>query len=135
VVGSRDYTDADQMLNIISGLPRDTVIVSGGAPGADTIATSIAESLGMETKVWEADWAHYGNKAGFLRNRQICADIDRLIAFFGPNGVTEGTKHTVNLAMEMRIPIAILFQRDIRSQPSTPPTTSSPASPGSSSLS
>ena len=111
IVGSREFTDGPLMRSMMEDFPKDTVIVSGGAKGADTLAVNIAQDLGLETKVWLPDWDRYGQKAGFLRNRQIVADCDRVIAFFGPKGITPGTKHTITVAMDMGVNIAILFQR------------------------
>jgi predicted Rossmann fold nucleotide-binding protein DprA/Smf involved in DNA uptake len=111
IVGSRNFNDADQVLDIMTGFPADTTIVSGGAEGADTIAAACAERCGLKVEVHIPDWTRYGNKAGFIRNREIVRDVDRVIAFFGPKGVTPGTMHTIRCALEQQTPVAILFQR------------------------
>jgi predicted Rossmann fold nucleotide-binding protein DprA/Smf involved in DNA uptake len=111
IVGSRDFTDADQILDIITSFPPGTVIVSGGAAGADTIAAACAERCGLAVEIHPALWDKHGKRAGFMRNRVIVANVDRVIAFFGPSGITPGTYSTVRLALEARVPVACLFQR------------------------
>ena len=100
------------MSDIIGSLPKDTVIVSGGAPGADSMAEGLAKSHGLETKVWYADWTSEGRAAGLRRNTKIVGDIQRLIAFMGPEGCTPGTMDTVHKALAAKIPVAVLFQRE-----------------------
>jgi hypothetical protein len=62
-------------------------------------------------EIHPALWDRHGKRAGFIRNREIVQNVDRVIAFFGPNGITPGTMSTVRLALESRVPCACLFQR------------------------
>ena len=113
IVGSRTFTDLALMDDVIAGIERDqhiTAIVSGGARGADSLAEAVADEAGIDLVVYHADWDRFGKSAGYKRNQQIVADADRLVAFFGPDGITKGTKHSIDLAYQKGIPIDIYFQ-------------------------
>lgn len=96
VVGSRDYKDLEQVHLVISILPKDTIIVSGGARGVDTMAKMSANSCDLIYKEFAADWKSFGKKAGFLRNKRIVEFSDRIICFW--DGKSKGTKITIDLA-------------------------------------
>lgn len=46
-------------------------IISGMAPGADTLAVEFAEFYGIPLMKFPADWKKYGNGAGPLRNTKM----------------------------------------------------------------
>lgn len=100
VVGSRDASL--YMLGIvrdyIKSLPRDAIVISGGARGVDKVAEATAESLGIKTLIFEADWDGQGKGAGFIRNREIIAEAEYVVAFW--DGKSKGTKHTIDCALE-----------------------------------
>lgn len=96
IVGSRDYPNMRAVREYVASLPRDTVIVSGGARGVDSVAVEEAKRLGMPTEVHPADWNTHGKAAGFIRNADIVAAADEVVAFW--DGESRGTKHTIDLA-------------------------------------
>lgn len=96
VVGSRDFPRLDEVRAYVASLPADTVIVSGGARGVDTAAVDEARRLGMRYIVLPADWKTWGKRAGFMRNADIVAAADEIVAFW--DGVSRGTRHTIALA-------------------------------------
>lgn len=106
IVGSRDYgvwyhegiryQDLSEVREFVGSLPACVTIVSGGARGVDTAAENAAREFGMSLKVWKADWATYGKRAGMVRNRQIVDDVDCVVAFW--DGFSKGTKHTIDEA-------------------------------------
>jgi hypothetical protein len=98
IVGSRDYPDMRQVVRHVCSLPEDTVIVSGGARGVDTVAVETAKLIGLKTCVYPADWDRYGKKAGFVRNHTIVENADRIFAFW--DGKSRGTSHTIWLARQ-----------------------------------
>lgn len=75
VAGSRDgvpfeRVDAEIQTWIRAhGVP--TQIVHGGAPGVDTHAGLVAESLGIRVRVFPADWSTFGKSAGPRRNAEM----------------------------------------------------------------
>ena len=105
VVGSRDFPDMELVRAFVRSLPKDTVIISGGARGVDRTAEEEAKKLGMVTEIYPADWQTHGKKAGFLRNKQMVDAADRIVAFH--DGVSRGTLHTINLAKAADKPVEI----------------------------
>jgi hypothetical protein len=71
IVGSREYPNPSKVRAYIQNLPPDTVIVSGGARGVDKCAEKVAESIGLQTEIYPADWHKFGKSAGMKRNQQI----------------------------------------------------------------
>lgn len=73
------------ILLILKRYSPDTIIISGGAKGVDTIALEIAKGLGFKTKAYKPeieDWAPSNGKIGYKkRNLQIANDCDELYCF------------------------------------------------------
>lgn len=105
IVGSRDFPNLDQVREYVRSLPRDTIIVSGGARGVDTAAEYEANVQAMQTMIFPADWERYGKSAGYKRNISIVAYADEVVAFW--DGKSRGTMHTVEIAREKGIPVKI----------------------------
>lgn len=109
VCGSRAWTDRDAIANRLFDLPTDTIIVHGAAHGADRIAGQEAEKLGLlveEHPVTKDDYAHYGNRAYFLRNQRMAMlGAELCLAFW--DGHSRGTAHMVDLADKHGIPIEL----------------------------
>jgi hypothetical protein len=109
VVGSRDFPNPDVVAAYVRLLPRDTVIVSGGARGVDQWAEEAAQRYGLQTKIFHADWEGLGHRAGPIRNAEIVAVADRLDAFW--NGQSRGTLNTILSAQAAGLSILIAAQR------------------------
>jgi len=100
IVGSRDYLNLDEVRQFVREQSRDTVIVSGGAVGVDSAAVAEARRLGMPYEVYLPDWQKHGRRAGALRNQQIVAAADEVVAFW--DGVSRGTAITMEMAKSAR---------------------------------
>lgn len=72
-----------------------TEVVSGGARGVDGIGEVWARIRKVPTKVFPADWSQ-GKKAGPLRNEQMAAYADALVAVW--NGKSRGTADMIERA-------------------------------------
>jgi hypothetical protein len=106
VTGGRDNTDIRAIwatLDEIHALHPITMLVWGGARGADTIASRWADARKVNHMLVSAKWNEHGRAAGFIRNREMLelSGVDMLIAFHGGRG----TAHTVKTAREMGIHI------------------------------
>jgi hypothetical protein len=105
VCGGRDYADVEvirEHLKFLQAVEPDAVIIHGAAPGADTLAGSIAGTLGFRVEVHPADWANYGRAAGPIRNqRMLDSGADLVIAF--PGG--RGTQDMINRAESAGVPV------------------------------
>ena len=96
IVGSRNYTDADGVVEYVNSLPDDTIVITGGADGVDSIAEGAARKRGLEVIIYRPDWDTFGRAAGPIRNRKIVNDCDKLVAFW--DGSSAGTKNSISLA-------------------------------------
>lgn len=105
IVGSRWYPEQSHVRNFVMGLPKDTVVLSGGAKGVDSWAEKWARYYGLDVEVFPADWEKHGRRAGYLRNVDIVNACDRVVAFW--DGASPGTRHTIEIARKAGKPVAI----------------------------
>lgn len=96
IAGCRDIDDTGIVQDAIerSGFgPGTTEVVSGGASGIDRVGESLAHLHGVAVKVFRADWKKHGRAAGPIRNREMAAYADRLIAVW--DGKSRGTENMI----------------------------------------
>jgi len=109
IVGSRDYPDLRAVWMFVERLAArrpDAVIISGGAPGVDTVAAVAGRWYGLEVVEHEAEWERLGKMAGFARNSTIVNDADMLIAFW--TGVSTGTVDSIEKARQKGIKVKVI---------------------------
>lgn len=88
-------------------------IISGGARGVDTIASRLAEDIGVPFVEFRADWDRYGKKAGLLRNVEM-ADyaarngVDRGAVLALWDGESRGTKHMIAVGKKKGLHVWVL---------------------------
>jgi hypothetical protein len=76
-----------------------TMIIQGGAQGADALASCAAFKLGIPQQTFFADWNTYGKRAGPLRNQKMLEQKpDLVLAFYPETGITKGTLDMVSRA-------------------------------------
>lgn len=85
-----------------------TVVLCGGARGADQFGKEVAIDLGIMVRMFPAKWDHYGKSAGYRRNEEMAANADACVLF--PGG--KGTKHMHDLAVKYHLNI-IKYHLDI----------------------
>lgn len=107
VCGSRDWTDHEKIRIRLAELPRGTLVLHGGARGADRIAGTVAASLGLAVNEYPADWRGFGRSAGYRRNLAMLGQEPDLVLAFWLDGST-GTGHTVREARKRRIPVEVI---------------------------
>lgn len=68
-----------------------TLIIQGGAKGADRQAEIWAYANNVKSKTVKADWKKYGQGAGAIRNQKMLDDnaVDLVIAFPGNKGTAD----------------------------------------------
>lgn len=109
VCGSRDYPRAARIAARIAMFPDGTIVMHGGARGADLLAARYAEGLGFEVEEWPADWKRDGKRAGVLRNIDMLDQKpDLVIAFW--DGKSRGTKHVISEARRRGIPVEVMLR-------------------------
>lgn len=97
IAGSRDFNDFEYLKSYLATIPpwiEITEVVSGCAPGADTLGEQWADLYGKPIKRFPAEWKRLGKKAGPIRNAEMGVYADGLVAFW--DGQSKGTEHMIN---------------------------------------
>ena len=81
-------------------------ILSGMAPGADTLAIRYADEYDLTKILFPANWKCHPRMAGFLRNKDMVALATHLVAFW--DGRSHGTKHIIDLACAKGMPCQVI---------------------------
>lgn len=97
VCGGRDFADAervDRILKMVHAKRPITILIEGGAAGADRLSRYWAERNGISIKTYEADWKTHGKGAGPIRNQLMIDDAkpDGVLAFPGGRGTSDMIK-------------------------------------------
>lgn len=98
VIGSRSFQNYD-ILNRFLERHYISLIVSGGAAGADTLASRYAIENNIPLTVIKPNWVKYPKTAGFVRNKEIIRAVDIVVAFY--DGFSSGTTHSLNYAEKL----------------------------------
>lgn len=108
--GSRGWTDLATIHRRIGELPPDSIVIHGGARGADELAGLAAHAHGFNDAVVRPLWDLHGKSAGRKRNAAML-DLrpDRVIAF---SLGTPGTASTIRMARERGIPVEVVGSAD-----------------------
>jgi hypothetical protein len=85
-------------LNIICKQLNVSRIVVGCAMGVDRWAVEWCKRTGMPYKVYTANWKKYGRAAGHLRNSDMIAVSDKVLAFWDNH--SKGTLDAIKKAEE-----------------------------------
>ena len=112
VAGSRDFNNyellkqkCDSLLSQ-KRLTHSIVIISGTARGADRLGEQYAAERGYRVERFPADWNRDGIAAGPIRNSQMAAHADALVAFW--DGKSRGTRDMIEKAKERNLPVRIV---------------------------
>ena len=106
VIGSKDFTDYSKLESVIDSLSGISAIISGGAPGTDTLARKYAHQHSIKFLEFPPDFKRNGNEAKHIRDRLIVEHCDEVVAFW--DGECEGTKYTIDYAAQMNIAVRII---------------------------
>jgi hypothetical protein len=107
VTGGRDYGDVGTVFDCLTKLNDQfarMIIVHGDAAGADTLAYTVCQELGIEQARVPAAWNKYKKAAGPIRNKlmlDLFPTLDLIMAF--PGDV--GTANMKTQAGKLGIPI------------------------------
>ncbi len=106
IIGSRKAPKAIAAA-ILPYIPADaTEIVSGGAEGVDKAAEDIAASLSLPLRRFLPDYEKYGHRAPLMRNLEIIAYADEVLAFW--DGASRGTMHCVAECIRSGKPVRVV---------------------------
>ena len=97
VYGGRDFTNHIVGYYILDKLHKEfgfTLVIDGMARGADTIGYNWAQTNGLPSERYPAQWDKYGKSAGPIRNKQMLDEgkPDIAVAFPGGTGTSNMTK-------------------------------------------
>jgi len=92
-----------------------TVIVEGGAPGADLMAKKLALKYKLRWEEYKADWKTYGKAAGPIRNKRMLDEgkPHMVMAFHNDLSKSKGTKDMVEQAEKRGIPVMKIKSSEI----------------------
>lgn len=106
VIGSREFGDYERAKRILSVYPM-SLMVSGGAKGADSIGEKYADEHGIQKLIFPAQWDLFGKKAGHMRNMDIIKNADMVVAFW--NQKSKGTRDSIGKAYNLKKPTLIIY--------------------------
>jgi hypothetical protein len=103
IIGSRSFTDyklfCNKLQNIITIAGTPTLIVSGGARGADQLAARYAFENRITLQEYKPDWKKHRTGAGLQRNTLIIENSDVVVAFW--DYCSKGTKDSITKAVAL----------------------------------
>ena len=102
IIGSRNLYVGDLEKYLPEGVEE---IVSGGARGIDSCAREYARRNGIKLVEFLPDYNSYGRSAPILRNKDIVAYADVVLAFW--DGESRGTKFVIDYAKQLGKPVKI----------------------------
>ena len=112
VAGSRGFNNYELLKRKCDSLlsqkqqTHSIFIVSGTARGADRLGERYAAERGYRVERFPADWDRDGIAAGPIRNSQMAAHADALVAFW--DGKSRGTRDMIEKAKEHNLPVRIV---------------------------
>lgn len=100
VCGGRDYSNREALFSFMD-LIKPSVVIQGGATGADRLAAEWATEKDVYLITFEASWSEFGKSAGPRRNRRMLTEgKPDLVAAF-PGGA--GTEDMIKAALDARV--------------------------------
>lgn len=110
ICGGRNFDDRNYVMRVLNALNeqcRFTLVIEGGARGADTLAREWAKRAGIPCQTFKADWNGFAQKrAGKVRNLKMLREgkPDMVIGF--PGGI--GTAHMLRISTEAKVRVVDL---------------------------
>ena len=137
VIGSRSFNNyawLEQCLLRSFRVADIEALISGGARGADALAARFAYCHNLPLVTLRADWETHGRKAGPIRNSEIVAQADVLVAFW--DGTSAGTRDSIAKARAAgkRVLIFPLMPGELQFEESGPAASESSRATGRKSL-
>ncbi len=122
IIGSRSIEYEKQQKKAYALLCRHipanaTEIVSGGAVGMDTLAEIYAKNNALPTKIFKPNYARYGKRAPLVRNDEIIAYAQYVLAFW--DGQSHGTAYTIAACIKEGVPVKVVTLDPLDSEEDT----------------
>lgn len=119
--GGRDYTNSPRVYEVLDTIHKETpisLLITGGARGADTLADQWAKDRGVNRCIFPANWKAKGNGAGPARNAMMLyvGKPTLVVAFPGGSGTRDMIRRSLIERQERGLPIVREFD-DVRELP------------------
>lgn len=116
IVGSRHFPALSRVAEYVSGLPQGSTIVTGGASGVDAEAARAARERELAVIRVPASFDEARDaRAAEERNQKLIDQADVVVAFW--DGASEGTRSTVNRALDSGKEVHVFVARKAGDQP------------------
>ena len=117
VCGDRKWRERHYLfdtLDDIHALYGVSLLIEGGASGADRVAKEWAHSRDIPVEEYPAEWDKYGKAAGPIRNRQMFygGQPEMVVAFHRSLNTSKGTRDMVLIAREAGVPTYVLPSKE-----------------------
>ena len=107
IIGSRGFSSYKLLSEVLEKYESNiSLVVSGGARGADTVGENWAKRRDIPVKIFKPDWDRYGKSAGYVRNKEIISNCDGCIVFW--DGESTGAQHSFKLCKELSKPLKVI---------------------------
>lgn len=114
IIGSRSLGNSQESYNLVYNsickyfrIEEISLIVSGGADGADYLGAKFAKQCKIPLKEYLPNWKEYGRSAGFKRNSNIIENCDKVICFH--DGFSKGTLNSIDWARKLKKDTIIIY--------------------------
>jgi len=105
ICGGRNFNDRTLIFESLDSIHRSTpitIVVHGGASGADNLAGEWAKARSITCVVVKALWDVHGRAAGPIRNQKMLElNPEMVIAFPGGKGTADMTKRAANAGISV----------------------------------
>ncbi|MDN7703296.1 DUF2493 domain-containing protein [Burkholderia sp. AU44665] len=105
VCGGRDYEDADRLFSVLDEQHQKepiSLLIHGGAVGADMLAMKWAKWRKVDYLTVNADWSAHGRAAGPIRNAKMLSyKPDLVITFPGGRDTADMTRQALAAGVEL----------------------------------
>jgi hypothetical protein len=109
IAGSRTISDTDFDVlesTMINYCFKPTIIISGGAVGADRLGERYARKHCIRLETYIPDWEKDGKQAGAKRNLEMVKMCDRALIMW--DGKSKGSQITINELKRLKKPMLLL---------------------------
>jgi predicted Rossmann-fold nucleotide-binding protein len=106
ICGGRNYADTAILTDTLDRLHAErgfSLVIAGGARGADTMGEEWARARGLPCDVYRVDWEGLGRKAGPIRNERMLTEGKPGLVVAFPGG--RGTAHMTRIAREAGVEV------------------------------
>jgi len=119
IVGARKFKDRKSVIDLVNGLPVNSIVVTSSCKGVCTWAGSAAKLRGLQVKIYSPNLNDARCKFEIVqryyqRNRQLISVCDVVHAFISTEaGFTGGTKYEVKYAKSLGKDVFLHWENSI----------------------